>query len=52
MNYTIVLKWSDEDQAYLATVPELGVTTHGNTLAEALDMVLEVIELNDCDKNN
>ena len=35
--YSILIQWSDEDQVYIATVPELpGCKTHGRTYEEAL----------------
>ena len=35
--YSINLAWSDEDDCYLATIPEFpGLTTHGDTPAEAV----------------
>jgi predicted RNase H-like HicB family nuclease len=35
--YTLVIEWSDEDHAYIATSPELaGCRTHGASRAEAL----------------
>lgn len=44
--YRIVIDWSDEDQAYIARVPELdGVVTHGDSEEEALKMAHEAIEL-------
>ena len=34
--YSLVMQWSDEDRAYIVTVPELeGCRTHGETRAEA-----------------
>lgn len=34
--YSLVMQWSDEDRAYIVTVPELeGCRTHGQTRAEA-----------------
>ena len=34
--YSMVIAWSDEDEAYVVTVPELpGCITHGATLLEA-----------------
>ena len=43
MKYEIILYWSDEDNAYLAEVPELsGCMADGNTAQEALANV-EVI---------
>lgn len=44
--YSINIKWSDRDQAYLVNVPELpGCHTHGESYEEALKNGLEVIEL-------
>ena len=44
--YSINIQWSDRDQAYIANVPELsGCKTHGDTYKEALNNILEVIEL-------
>ncbi len=44
--YSVVIQWSEEDQAYLARAPELpGCITHGDTYEEALKNALEVIEL-------
>lgn len=41
--YEIVIRWSDTDQLFLASVPQLpGVITHGATPAEAADRVIEV----------
>lgn len=35
--YSLVIEWSDEDEAYVVTVPELpGCMTHGATHAEAV----------------
>lgn len=37
--YALVIEWSDEDQVFLASAPDLpGVVTHGATRAEAADM--------------
>ncbi len=34
--YSMVIEWSDEDDAYIVTVPELpGCHTHGSTYEEA-----------------
>ncbi len=45
-HYSIVIQWSNRDQAYLVNVPELpGCHTHGETYEEALKNALEVIEL-------
>ena len=43
--YEIILYWSDEDQAYVAEVPELpGCVADGATYQEALDNVAVVID--------
>lgn len=45
--YTIVIQWSDEDQVYIASLPEWGdlMHTHGNTYEEALHRGRELIDL-------
>lgn len=46
VHYSINIQWSNRDQAYIANVPELpGCKTHGDTYKEALENILEVIEL-------
>ncbi len=36
-HYSMVIEWSDADQAYIVTVPELpGCRTHGLTYEEAI----------------
>ncbi len=40
-HYSMLIQWSDEDQAYLVTLPEwegrvLGPVTHGDTYEEAV----------------
>jgi predicted RNase H-like HicB family nuclease len=46
LRYSIVIQWSDRNNAYLVNVPELpGCHTHGDTYQEALQNALEVIEL-------
>ncbi len=43
--YTIIIQWSEEDQVYLAIVPELpGCKTHGKTYEEALKQAQYAIE--------
>jgi predicted RNase H-like HicB family nuclease len=42
LHYSLLIQRSDEDQAYLVTLPEwedrvLGPVTHGDTYEEALD---------------
>ncbi len=42
--YSILIEWSDADDAYIATVEELfALKTHGNTRAEALCKAEEMI---------
>ncbi|MCD6418857.1 type II toxin-antitoxin system HicB family antitoxin [bacterium] len=44
--YEIIIYWSDEDQAFVADVPELpGCMAHGNTREEALININEAIKL-------
>jgi len=44
--YEIIIYWSDEDQAFVADVPELpGCMAHGNTREEALKNINEAIKL-------
>jgi len=44
--YEIILYWSDEDQLFIAEVPELpGCSAHGKTRLEALENVDEAMEL-------
>ncbi len=44
-HYSMIIEWSDEDQLYIVTVPELpGCRTHGATRAEAVLQGEEVIE--------
>ncbi|HVB75581.1 MAG TPA: type II toxin-antitoxin system HicB family antitoxin [Ktedonobacteraceae bacterium] len=50
LHYSMVIEWSDEDQAYLVTLPEwansvLMPATHGSTYSEALQRGLEVLEM-------
>lgn len=46
-NYTIIIQWSDEDNCFIASLPEWGefCHTHGETYAEALKNAEEVLEL-------
>ncbi len=46
-NYTVVIQWSDEDNCFIASLPEWGeyCHTHGDTYAEALKNAEEVLEL-------
>ena len=44
--YEIIIYWSQEDQAYIAEVPELpGCTTHGSTQEAALASAQEAASL-------
>ena len=48
-HYSMVIQWSDEDQAFLVTLPEwadrvLGPVTHGNTYEEAVQRGREALE--------
>jgi len=44
--YEIIVFWSDEDQAYVADVPELpGCMAHGESYESALANVKEAISL-------
>jgi predicted RNase H-like HicB family nuclease len=44
-HYSMIIEWSDEDQAYIVTVPELpGCRTHGDTYAEAVQQGEDAIE--------
>ncbi len=44
--YEIIIFWSEEDQAYVADVPELqGCMAHGETYADALAEAETAIEL-------
>jgi predicted RNase H-like HicB family nuclease len=48
--YSLIIEWSDEDQVYIATAPELpGCRTHGATREEALrhgeEIVVEWLDL-------
>jgi len=45
-HYSMDITWSDEDQAFIITVPELpGCKTHGFTYEEAAKNGREVLEL-------
>ena len=44
-HYTMVIQWSEEDNAYIVTVPELpGCITHGSTYEEAVSQGRDAIE--------
>ena len=45
MKYEIIMYWSNEDQLYIAEVPELaGCMAHGNTYETALQNVTSAIQ--------
>jgi len=46
MKYTILIQWSEEDEAYIASLPEWGkyARTHGLTYSEAFENAKEVLE--------
>ncbi len=49
LHYSLLIQWSDEDQAYLVILPEwtdrvLGPVTHGDTYEEAVQNGKEAIE--------
>jgi predicted RNase H-like HicB family nuclease len=44
-HYSMHIQWSQEDQAYIVTVPELpGCKTHGETYEEAVKQGKDAIE--------
>jgi antitoxin HicB len=45
--FTVIIQWSDEDQAYVVSLPEwgLGCKTHGATYEEAARNAREVLEM-------
>ncbi|MGH2494456.1 MAG: type II toxin-antitoxin system HicB family antitoxin [Ktedonobacteraceae bacterium] len=50
LHYSMVIEWSDEDQAYLVLLPEwagsvIMPATHGSTYSEAVQNALEVLEM-------
>lgn len=46
LRYSMRIKWSDEDQVFVVSLPEWGdlVHTHGTTYEEALQQGKELIE--------
>ena len=46
MRYSMVIRWSNEDQKYVVSLPEWGdlVHTHGDTYEEALERGKELID--------
>ncbi|HEX2347118.1 MAG TPA: type II toxin-antitoxin system HicB family antitoxin [Ktedonobacterales bacterium] len=47
LRYTIVIQWSNDDDAYVVSLPEWGdlVHMHGDTYGEALQRGQELLEL-------
>ncbi len=50
LRYSILIEWSEEDQAYLVTLPEwanrvIMPATHGDTYSEAVKNGQEVLEM-------
>ena len=43
--YTVIIQWSDEDGAYVVSLPEWGCKTHGQTYDEAAKNAREALEL-------
>lgn len=44
-HYSMIIQWSNEDQAFIVTVPELpGCKTHGSTYEEAIQQGKDAIE--------
>ena len=44
-HYSMVIEWSDEDQAYIVSLPEFpGNHTHGDTYEEAVKQGQDLIE--------
>ncbi|MBE3559557.1 MAG: type II toxin-antitoxin system HicB family antitoxin [Ktedonobacteraceae bacterium] len=44
-HYSMLIQWSNEDQVYVVTVPELpGCRTHGETYEEAVKQGQDAIE--------
>ena len=41
--YSLMINWSDTNDAYLVSIPELGTKTHGETLQEAVEMAKDLI---------
>jgi predicted RNase H-like HicB family nuclease len=46
IKYEVIIYWSDEDEAFIAEVPELpGCAAHGTTQEDALSSALDAIRL-------
>ncbi|GHO75593.1 hypothetical protein KSD_33640 [Ktedonobacter sp. SOSP1-85] len=45
-HYSITIQWDPRDNIFVASVPELPhVRTHGDTYQEAMENILEVLEM-------
>ncbi|MBI2794000.1 MAG: type II toxin-antitoxin system HicB family antitoxin [Ignavibacteria bacterium] len=45
IHYTMIVEWSDDDDAFIVTIPEFrNAKTHGATYEEATKMGLDLIE--------
>jgi predicted RNase H-like HicB family nuclease len=45
LHYSLIIEWSDADDAFIVTVPELsGCRTHGTTYEEAVQQGQDAIE--------
>ena len=46
-NYTVIIQWSEEDNCFIASLPEWGefCHTHGDTYSDALHNAEEVLQL-------
>ncbi len=45
LHYSMVIQWSDENQAYMVSIPEFpGNLTHGDTYEEAVKQGEDLIE--------
>lgn len=45
LHYSMVIQWSDENQAYIVSIPEFpGNLTHGDTYEEAVKQGEDLIE--------
>ncbi len=47
VHYSILIQWSEEDQSFVASLPEFGpyALTHGSTYEEALKNAMEALAL-------
>lgn len=45
MKPNVTIEWSDEDQVFIARVPEIGIATHGDSYIHAAQMVTEALGL-------